>query len=183
VVTHLFGGGLFGGQQDREPLVAAVARAVGPGEFERMANATFGRQRGRVHGWAKIKSDLNVTQFHRGVDPMDGHVGGAKRRPYMVSVLAEAVGRFLCRCTEGSRRRLRRRWPGVSAGLSLGEARPAHAGPQPLSGQIKVARTAGRPAARNRRSLPIVQLAATVSRVPRAVACDRLRRGPRPGVR
>jgi len=28
-----------------------------------------------------------------------------------------------------SRRRLRRRWPGVSAGLSLGEARPAHAGP------------------------------------------------------
>ena len=29
----------------------------------------------------------------------------------------------------GSRRRLRRRWPGVSAGLSLEEARPAHAGP------------------------------------------------------
>ncbi len=28
-----------------------------------------------------------------------------------------------------SRRRLRRRWPGVSAGLSLGEARPARAGP------------------------------------------------------
>src|SRR5271165_339751 len=28
-----------------------------------------------------------------------------------------------------SRRRLRRRWPGVSAGLSLWEARPAHAGP------------------------------------------------------
>ena len=29
----------------------------------------------------------------------------------------------------GSRRRHRRRWPGVSAGLSLCEARPAHAGP------------------------------------------------------
>ncbi len=28
-----------------------------------------------------------------------------------------------------SRRRLRRRWPGSRAGLSLGEARPAHAGP------------------------------------------------------
>src|SRR5215472_10306592 len=32
-------------------------------------------------------------------------------------------------CRAYSRRRLRRRWPGVSAGLRLEEARPAHAGP------------------------------------------------------
>src|SRR5436305_10849074 len=31
-------------------------------------------------------------------------------------------------CRAYSRRRLRRRWPGVSAGLYLSEARPAHAG-------------------------------------------------------
>ena len=35
-------------------------------------------------------------------------------------------------------RRLRR-WPGVSAGLSLAEARPAHAGPIPGGTQIKSA--------------------------------------------
>src|SRR5215831_18246021 len=99
-----FGGGLFGGQQDREPFVATVARAVGPSEFERMANAPFGRQRGGVHGGAEIKGDLNVTEFHRGVDPMNGHVGGAERGPHMVSVLTEALGRFLCFLKEPVRR-------------------------------------------------------------------------------
>jgi hypothetical protein len=40
-------------------------------------------------------------------------------------------------------RRLRRRWPGVSAGLSLAEARPAHAGPHPHTAQIQAAHPAG----------------------------------------
>jgi hypothetical protein len=34
----------------------------------------------------------------------------------------------------------RRRWPGVSGGLSLGKARPPHAGPHPSRAQIKEAR-------------------------------------------
>ena len=65
-------------------------------------------------------------------------------------------------------RRLRRRWPGVSAGLSLGEARPAHAGPQPWNALIQMAYTSDRPVPRGgpSPSLPIVRLAATASRSP-----------------
>ena len=49
-----------------------------------------------------------------------------------------AVATLRCRIAPfyRSRRRLRRRWPGVSAGLCLGEARPAHAGPHPQGTQI-----------------------------------------------
>jgi len=37
------------------------------------------------------------------------------------------------------KRRPRRRWPGVSAGLKPWEARPAHAGPRPFSTRINEA--------------------------------------------
>jgi hypothetical protein len=39
----------------------------------------------------------------------------------------------------------RRRWPGVSAGVSLDEARLAHAGPRPLTPRVSVAQSLRRP--------------------------------------
>jgi hypothetical protein len=41
VVADLLGGDLFSVQQDGETLVAQVPGAVGPGEFEGVADATF----------------------------------------------------------------------------------------------------------------------------------------------
>jgi hypothetical protein len=62
-----------------------------------------------------------------------------------------------------TRRRLRRRWPGVSAGLSLGGARPARAGPHPPERADQGGPYVAQAGARHSRvpQLPIVQLAAT----------------------
>src|SRR5215472_12392948 len=71
-------------------------------------------------------------------------------------------------CRAYSRRRLRRRRPGVSAGLSLAEARPAHAGPHPQDAQIKTADTSCSPSA-------------ATSRQPRSrLSCSRPPRQGRP---
>jgi len=86
-------------------------------------------------------------------------------------------------CRAYSRRRLRRRWPGTSAGLRLGEARPAQPGhtfrgPPDQTPQ----RHAGPGAGRSR--LPrhsIVPLPATASRPPYGRRLRWLRQ-PRPGV-
>jgi len=56
----------------------------------------------------------------------------ALSRPYALATVTAL--------TSASRRRPRRRWPGVSAGLCLAEARPAHAGPHlPSVSQIRAA--------------------------------------------
>jgi hypothetical protein len=72
----------------------------------------------------------------------------------------------------------RHRWPGVSAGLCLGEARPAHAGPHPShtadqAGSIVAAAGGGSRLSRSR--LSSSRAAASMAAL-RAIACDRLRR-------
>ena len=82
-----------------------------------------------------------------------------------------------------SRRRLRRRWPGISGGLCLG-GRPPHAGPQPQKRLIQAAHTSVQVLRGPSPSLPIVQLAATASRSLPAVASHAIGFAePRPGTR
>jgi len=66
-------------------------------------------------------------------DRTRGHV----RRPIGRSVRRTVQPDCRIELYLGSRRRLRRRWPSVSAGLSVGDARPAHAGPYMQASQIR----------------------------------------------
>ena len=63
------------------------------------------------------------------------------------------------------------RWPGVSAGLSLSEGRPAHAGPRPPDTLTQMLiRQADRRSIQPTFLAPDVQFAATASRSPSGVA-------------
>jgi hypothetical protein len=66
-------------------------------------------------------------------------------RPGRSVPLSVSFSEETTRTVQTSRRRLRRRWPGVGSGLSVGDARPAHAGPHPHGRQIEAAHTSRRP--------------------------------------
>ena len=94
MVADLFGGDPLGVQQDSKALVAEVSGAVGPGEFQCVAYATFGRQFSGVHGWAEVEGDLYVAQFHGGIDSMFGDQASMASNYHHLGMLAQARGDY-----------------------------------------------------------------------------------------
>jgi hypothetical protein len=153
-------------------------RLASPGRVQTVPPLTPGSRRGRgppeasadKPGKAEALADAQAADVTADFAEISTALRDTPRTAFAESVLR-------------SRRRLRRRWPGVSAGLWSWRG-PARRTPgQSRSPVIQLARTAGSPVcAPPSPPLPIVQLAATASRSLPAVASHAIGFAePRPG--